>query len=48
MVMSPFMVINGFGRVKPYSEIELRKAVTAQHVVVSRDPRIGVNMGMCD
>jgi hypothetical protein len=46
MVMSPIMVINGFRRVKPYSEIELRKAVAAQHVALSQDPQIGVNMGM--
>jgi hypothetical protein len=48
MVMSPFMVIKGFGRVKPYSKIELRKAVTAQHVALSQDPQNGVNMGMCN
>jgi hypothetical protein len=42
------MEINGFGRVKPYSKIELRKAVAAQHVAVSWDPQIGENMGMCE
>ncbi|CAM0870965.1 unnamed protein product [Alopecurus aequalis] len=34
-VMGPFVKIDGFVRVEPYSEMELRKAVAAQPVAVS-------------